>query len=161
MSDILPMAWFYRLKAAQRDLIARCGGIERASDIASVSKSQMGRFNNPGDSELMGPTVQLMLEVECGLPIFTAAMAELQGRRLTEPEVAAAANATLMSAHAEVMVRAGELAAAGAITFADGKVTPAEATGLLRKAADVRNAVAELSNAAAACVAGDGKAGDA
>jgi hypothetical protein len=24
--------WFHRVKAAQRDLIARCGGIERAAD---------------------------------------------------------------------------------------------------------------------------------
>ncbi|WP_027037901.1 hypothetical protein [Mesorhizobium ciceri] len=149
MSDTLPTAWFYRLKAAQRDLIARAGGIERSAEIASLSKSQIGRFNNAGDPELMPLTAVLMLEAECGAPLVTAVMAELNGRRLADAEIGDAANASIMASHAEVVVQAGELMAKGAIAFADGRLTPSEAAGIDRSAASLEHAVSDLRRAAA------------
>lgn len=149
MSDSLPTAWFYRLKAAQRDLIARAGGIERSAEIASLSKSQTGRFNNSGDPELMPLPAVLMLEAECGAPLVTAVMAELNGRRLADAEVGDAANASIMASHAEVVVQAGELMAKGAIAFADGRLTPSEAAGIDRSAASLEHAVSDLRRAAA------------
>lgn len=156
-TDSLPSAWFYRLKAAQRDLIKRVGGIERAGDIANVSKSQMGRYNNDGDPELMPPPVFLMLQRECGVPLFTDALAGLEGYRLTAPdEGAGAANASIMSSYAETVVQAGELIAKGALAFADGKLTPAEAAGIDRAAALVEQTVSELRRATASARAAGG-----
>lgn len=150
-TDSLPSAWFYRLKAAQRDLIKRVGGIERAGDIANVSKSQMGRFNNDGDPELMPLQVALMLQRECGVPLMTDAMAGLEGYRLTRPEEgSAAANATIMSSYAETVVQAGELISRGALAFADGKLTAAEAAGIDRAAGLLEQGLSELRRATAA-----------
>ncbi|TGQ69542.1 hypothetical protein EN829_014900 [Mesorhizobium sp. M00.F.Ca.ET.186.01.1.1] len=149
MSDALPAAWFYRLKAAQRDLIARAGGIERSADLASMSKSQVGRFNNAGDPDLMPLPAVLMLEAECASPLVTAVMAELNGRRLADAEVGDTANASIMASHAEVVVQAGELMAKGAIAFADGRLTPSEAAGIDRSAASLENAVSNLRQATA------------
>ena len=155
MNDSMPSAWFYRLKAAQRDLIKRVGGIERAAELASISKSQMGRFNNDGDPELMPIPAVLMLQRECGVPLVTTAMAELEGRRLADPEMGDAANACIMASHAEVVVQAGELMAAGAMAFADGRLTPSEAAGMDRAASALERAVAEFRKAAASARAGD------
>ncbi|KQU77732.1 hypothetical protein ASD12_18200 [Mesorhizobium sp. Root102] len=149
MSDALPTAWFYRLKAAQRDLIARAGGIERSADLSSMSKSQMGRFNNAGDPDLMPLPAVLLLEAECAAPLVTAVMAELNGRRLADAEIGDAANASIMASHAEVVVQAGELMAKGAIAFADGRLTPSEAAGIDRSAASLESAVSDLRRAAA------------
>lgn len=154
-SDPLPTAWFYRLKAAQRDLIRRVGGIERAGVLANVSKTQMGRFNNDGDPELMPLPVVLMLQRECGVPLVTAAMAELEGRRLAEPgEGAAASNASIMSTYAETVIQAGELIAKGALAFADGRLTPAEAAGIDRTASVLEQALSELRKATAGARSG-------
>ncbi|MCF6112343.1 phage regulatory CII family protein [Mesorhizobium muleiense] len=142
--------WFYRLKAAQRDLIERCGTIERAAAIASLSKSQMGRFNNAGDPELMPLSAVLLLEAECGTPLVTSVMAELNGRRLADADAPGAANATMMAAHADVVVQFGELIAAAAMAFADGRLTPAELAGIDRGAAKLETALAELRKSAAA-----------
>lgn len=155
MSDPLPSAWFYRLKAAQRDLVKRCGGVERAAEIASVSKSQMGRCNNDGDPDLMTIPVVLALQADCGLPLVTAAMAELQGRRLTDPAAGAdGGNAAVQMLHAEAIVQAGELVSAGALAFADGRLTPAEAVSIDRAAARLDAAISDLRKALAAARAG-------
>lgn len=154
-------AWFYRLKSAQRDLIMRCGGIERAAEVASVSKSQMGRFNNSGDPELMGIAVVLMLEADCGEPLVTAVLAELNGRRISDAGMPGAANAGVMASHAEVVVKAGELMAKGALAFADGRLTPAEAAGIDRSAADLAESVTGLRRATAAARGGAALGGEA
>src|SRR6185312_16646205 len=65
-------AWFYRLKAAQRDLIKMVGGIERAAEITSISKSHVGRWNNATDPDLMPINAALLLEAECGVPLITS-----------------------------------------------------------------------------------------
>ena len=155
MNDQLPSAWFYRLKSAQRDLIKRVGGIERAAEVASVSKSQMGRFNNDGDPEMMPVPVALMLQRDCDVPFVTAAMAELEGRRLADPNTPAAASACIMARHAEVVARAAELMAKGAYAFSDNRTTPAEAAGLDRSAAALLEAISDFRIAAAAARAGE------
>ncbi|EHK56837.1 phage regulatory CII family protein [Allomesorhizobium alhagi] len=157
MSDTMPSAWFYRLKAAQRDLIERTGGIERAAEKAFVSKTEMGRFNHNDSPNLMPLAVVLMLEADCRCPLVTAAMAELHGRRLADPsDTAEAANACIMASHAEVVVQAGELMAKGAMAFADGRLTPTEAAGIDRQAAALERSVSELRKAAASARGGEG-----
>ncbi|ACM36400.1 MULTISPECIES: hypothetical protein [Rhizobium/Agrobacterium group] len=128
-------AWFHRIKAAQRDLIRLVGGIERASEISSVSPSHIGRMNNPRDTDLMPISVVYALESECGLPLVTSAMAELSGRRLTDPEGDRAVEQSAILAYADMMQQAGDLFSGAAIAFSDLVATPAEATKMDRDAA--------------------------
>jgi len=137
-------AWFYRLKAAQRDLIKQCGGIERSADISSFGKSTVGRWNNATDAELMPMTAVLLLEAECGTPLVTSVMADLNGRRLADPDEFGQGVGNILSRYAETVRHAGELMATGAQAFADNKVTPAEATQLDRVAADVERSLSEF-----------------
>jgi hypothetical protein len=132
-------AWFYRLKAAQRDLIKISGGIERAAEITSISKSHVGRWNNAGDTDLMPINAVLLLESECGAPLVTSVMADLNGRRLSDPEDAASSGNVFVK-HAETMRQASELMAVGALASADGKLTRAEAVELDRAAAELDRA---------------------
>lgn len=147
-------AWFYRLKAAQRDLIKRAGGIERASEITSISKSHVGRWNNAGDTDLMPPSAVLLLEAECGLPLFTQVMAELNGRRLTDPDGENAATGNAMVRHAEAIRHAGDLMATGAQAFADGRLTPAEAQQVDAAASQLERSISDLRKALAGARSG-------
>lgn len=140
----IPDSWFHRLKAAQRDLIARCGGIERAGEISSSSKSHVGRWNNPTDPDLMPISAVLALEADCGVALVTAAMASLTGRRLVEPDAPGDGAAAVFRRHAEATGKAGELMAMGAAAFADGKLTPTELAQLDRASREVEEALGKL-----------------
>lgn len=142
-------AWHYRIKAAQRDLIARAGGIERAAKLTSLSTSQVGRLNNPRDTDVMPIHVALALEAEAGEPLVTAAMASLHGRRLAEPDGLVAAETAVLSRYGEVMRQAGELMAAGASAFADGRLTPAEAHVIDRSCSTIEAGLSDLRKALA------------
>jgi hypothetical protein len=48
-----------------------------------------------------------------------------------------------MSAHAEAVVRMGELMTEGALAFADGQITPAESAQIDRALSKVNDAVSE------------------
>lgn len=142
-------AWFYRLKAAQRDLIKLAGGIERSAAITSVSKSQVGRWNNAGDTEIMSVPAALLLEAECGQAPFTAAMAQLNGRRVSDPQEDQRAEACVWQMHAETARKAAELMSRGALAMADGKVTASEAADIDGAAADLIHAATDLRKATA------------
>ncbi|AWI57160.1 phage regulatory CII family protein [Sinorhizobium fredii] len=145
MSD----AFIYRVKAAQRDLIERCGGIERAVTITEFSKSQVGRWNNPNDPDLMPIGAVRALEADCCQPLVTAVMAEASGRRLSDPEAERQSEVNVLSAHAEVMRLSGELANSVAVAIADGHFTPTEATAVDRVAANLEKAMSDLRAMAA------------
>ncbi|MCF1449731.1 hypothetical protein FS815_23360 [Agrobacterium vitis] len=142
-------AWFHRIKAAQRDLIRLVGGIERASEISSVSPSHIGRMNNPRDTDLMPISVVYALESECGVPVVTSAMAELSGRRLTDPAGERAVEQGVVVAYSEMVRRAGDLISGGAVAISDMVVTPAEATKMDRDAAELEVGLAALRKALA------------
>lgn len=111
-------AWFHRIKAAQRDLIRLVGGIERAAEISSISKSHIGRMNNATDPELMPLHAVYALESECGVPVVTSAMAELNGRRLADPENERAAEQCVVVTYSEMVRKAGDLISGGAVAIA-------------------------------------------
>ncbi|WP_245409747.1 hypothetical protein [Pararhizobium haloflavum] len=139
-------AWFHRLKAAQKDLIKRCGGIDRAAELTSVSRSQVGRWNNPGDPDLITLPAMLMLEAECEAPLVTAVLAGINGRRIADPDEASlsGASACVLSAHAATITKASELMSVGAQALADGKVSPAEAAEMDRACSLLDRSVADL-----------------
>lgn len=153
MSD----AFLYRIKAAQRDLIERCGGILRVEQIAGFSKSQVGRWNNPNEGDTMPLGAIRVLEADCGQALVTAVMAEANGRRLTDPEAARAADASVLLKHAELMRNSAELANGMALAIADGQVTPAEAQTVDRLASNLEHAASELRASLAAIKARGGE----
>lgn len=142
-------AWFHRVKAAQRDLIKLAGGIDRAAEISSVSPSHIGRMNNPRDTDLMPLSVVYALESECGVPVVTQAMAELSGRRLSDPDAEYKANVNVLTSYSELMQKAAALMAAGATAMADGIVTPTEAHSMDREAASIERGLSNFRQALA------------
>lgn len=149
----LSNAWFHRLKAAQRDLIKMCGGIVRAADLTSTSTSHVGRWNQAKDTDLMPINAIIILEADCGQPLVTSAMAELNGFRVEDPERAIKTTASIMTSLADTMQEAGALFASGAAAAADGKYTPAELTALERGAAVLNTKIGSLRNDLAAAQA--------
>ena len=146
-------ARLYRIKAAQNQLIAVAGGIDAAVAMLGggtrYARSTVGRWNALDDGTLMPLEAVLALEAETGQPLMTAAMAELAGRRLADPEPGTARQANVLAHHAEAIVQAGELMAAGAAAFADGRVTPNEATTIDRAAGHLEQAIGEYRKALA------------
>lgn len=137
-------AWQHRIKSAQRDLIARCGGIERSAEITSFGKSNVGRWNNPTDPDLMPVNAVLALEADAGVALVTAVMAGLNGRRLVEPDCQGKDPGSVFGHHAEAVRAAGDLMCAGAQAFADGVLTTAEMAMIDRAASQVETALSEL-----------------
>lgn len=142
-------AFLYRVKAAQRDLIERCGGIVRTESLTGFSKSQVGRWNNPNDPDLMPLGAIRALEADCGHPMITAVMAEACGRRLADPDEERRAERNLLTAHSEMMRHQAEVAHVMAVAIADGSVTPAEATVIDRAVARAAIGFEELRAALA------------
>lgn len=140
-----------RIKAAQQELIGLSGGIDGA--LAQLGdragRSTVGRWNNQEDPTLMSLEAVIRLEAATGSSAMTAALAELNGRRLADRDAEAASQAGVMNRHAEAIVQAGELMAAGAAAFADGKVTPSEAAGIDRAAAQLEQSLGEYRKALA------------
>lgn len=149
-------AFLFRLKAAQRDLIARCGGIARTEAIVHVSKSQVGRWNSPTDSDLMMLGAVMALEADCGEPLVTAVLAEANGRRLTDPEKSRQADVNVLAAHSEVMRHGAEVANSVSVAIADGTVTPAEASIVDRTLAEMERAVSAMRRSLAVVKANGG-----
>jgi len=150
-------AWFHRVKAAQRDLIRLVGGIDRAAEISSVSSSHIGRMNNPRDTDLMPLSVVLALEADCGIPVVTSAMAELNGRRLSDPEAERRADLSVLTSYAEVARRAADVISGGAIALGDSVVTPAEAAKMDRDAAELEREIAAFRQSLAVVKARGGE----
>lgn len=152
--------FFARLKAAQRDLIEACGTIRRVEEKFNYSKSVIGRWGDPKAPDQMPIDAVRRLEEDCGIPFVTSVLAEVTGRRLTDPEQERAAAVCVMTSHADFMREAAELSVKMAMAFADGHMTPAEATVADRAAAAMEEAARQLRNALASVKAMGGvKAG--
>lgn len=137
-------AFLYRVKAAQRDLINRSGGIMRVVEMTGYSKSEVGRWNNPSDPDLMPVGAIAAMERDCGVALVTAVLAETNGRRLSDPEEARQADVSVLTTHAEVMRLSAEVANSIAVAIADGHVTPSEATTIDRVASGLERAASDL-----------------
>ena len=140
----------FLLKAKQRDLIAAAGGVERAAAVCSYGKSTVGRWYHGDSPELMPIDAIFALEEETGRHDMSEAIAMARGRSFADADGGTqAANACVMSRHAEVMVRIGALASAAAMAFSDGRLTPAEAAEIDKVASQVEHALAEMRKATA------------
>lgn len=145
----------FLLKAKQRDLIAAAGGIERAAGVCSYSKSTVGRWANAESMEMMPLDAMFALEEETGRHDVSEAIAQARGRRFAGAD-AQPANGCVMSAHAETVVRMGELMSEGALAFADGQITPAESAQIDRALARVMEAMGDYRKLLAGAKAAGG-----
>lgn len=154
MSDAI----LYRLKAAQRDMIERCGGILRCEALTGFSKSQVGRWNNPNDPDLMPLGAIVVLEADCRQPLVTSVLVENLGRRISDPDADRQQEVSMLTVHAEVMRQGAELAHTLAQAIADGRVTPSEAHTLDRPAAAMQDSLSKLRMSLAGIKARGGEA---
>lgn len=137
-------AFQYRLLAAQRDLIERCGTVERVAAKCGYSKSEVGRWRGGANPEFMPVGVIALLEGDCGYALVTSVLAEANGRRLTDPDAERAADVGVLTAHADMLIRQAESLNALAQAIADGHVTPNEATIVDRKLSEQERATSDL-----------------
>jgi len=151
--------WSYRIKAAQRDLIKRAGGIERVAEITTFSKSQVGRWNSSTEADLMPLAAIVVCEADTGVALVTAVMAEINGRRLSDPEEEKRGQTSVFATFAEAKRHDAELTHSFSLAIADGYVSAAEADVADRKAAAQINALTEFRASLATIRAqGGGKA---
>lgn len=155
MSKPISETWFHRIKAATRDLTDLCGGVVRSGEIANVSDTSVSRWRVATCSDVIPIPAALALELECGVPVVTTVMAELNGRRLTDAEGQGGAIAAVAAQQAEFFRAASQVMAQGAAALADGKVTGAEAEIWDRSAAEAQRDLANLRLGLAAVKAGE------
>ncbi|MBS9476210.1 phage regulatory CII family protein [Ancylobacter radicis] len=146
--------WFHRIKAATRDLVKACGGVERAADMARVSSSTIQRWYSPKDNDVIPITAVLSLEADCEMPFVTQVMAELNGRTLADSDPSPDCTSSIASGHNKLMGKLVELTKEVIAAKADGVVTPTEAEVIDRKTAEMVQVAGELRQTCAAKKAG-------
>jgi len=146
----IPDQWFHRIKAATRDLVKMCGGIDRAVKITQLSATSLSRFQSANHADIISIAGALALEMECGQRLITSAMAEMHGCQLSEAGDDAAIALAAFAGVAEAVRGASDLMAASADAAPDGKLTPAEAERLDRAASSIETSIAPLRQTLAA-----------
>ena len=144
MQDTLTNGWFYQLKAGNRLLIKKNGGITTSAEITSLSKSQIGRCHSDGDTELLPVPAQLRLEAECGDPVVTRIMAGLHGCKMTDPTEQKTSSACIVSESLELGARTGNYQRNTMQAASDMKISMNEARAGLRDLHEVEEKIAEL-----------------
>lgn len=138
---------FFRLKAAMHDLIDRAGGIERAAELCSYSKSAVGRWHCRHAEDFMPLAAVLTLEAETGSPLVTRAMAGLNG---LECSAAPTGEAHVMGAYVQLTAATATLNAEVAAAVQDGVLTPSEQTRIDQAASAVDASTESLRGSIAA-----------
>lgn len=137
MPHPLPQAQLYRLKALQRDLIDRCGGIERAALLCGYSRSHVGRWHERSAPDLMCLAALLVLEADAGEPLLSQVLMQSGDRRGKPTPGPLEAFATLSAETADL---AREMAEA----LRDGRLTGAERARLDEQCAELGAALSAM-----------------
>lgn len=124
-------ATYLGLKAAFRDLVALCGGVNRACGLTLGCQSKMSEAMSPAHMERM-PTLRQIadLEAECGVPVVTRFLATLAGFTLS-PTVAKATNKTMHGHLSQIIRDSSDFTASLAVALSDGKLDPRERASLI------------------------------
>lgn len=131
-------AEFFRLKAAMKDLVQRCGGQKRTADLVGLAQSMISYICTRENRAMFSPAAVLLLERECGDPVVTRASAELQGFDLVGdgaslPRLPANPYAAIADLSAEY----SEVVQEFALRTADGVFSVADGTAMDRRLADI------------------------
>lgn len=131
-------AEFYRLKAAMKDLVQRCGGQKRAAEIVGLAQSMISYICTRENRAQFSPAAVLLLERECGDPIVTRASAELQGFGLVgDGSLGARAPANPYVAIADLSTEYSEVVQEFALRTADGVFSNADGAAMDRRLSDI------------------------
>lgn len=149
----LPIEWLFRIKAATRDLVNRAGGDRRAGEICGWGKSTVNRWGSTDHVDVIPLPAALLLQAECGSPLVTMAMAEIDGRSLG-PKAGGGEGPGFRSAHIAVAKEAAELAHTIAVAEDDGVITPNENRAIAKEATDLAEATARVLDRCAAAGGG-------
>lgn len=134
-----------RIKAATRDLVRDCGGIDRAAAIALLSRSEISRCQAPTAPCIISLPAALALEAECGVPYVTETMAAIHGRTLSGPDGDdGAAAADPVSAFAQSVDGFGRVMSAWGQAHRDEVVTPSEAERMDRLVGEMQGRLDRL-----------------
>lgn len=129
---------FYRLKASQADLVARCGGQRRAGEIVGLVQSAISYVVQRDNPAMLSVAAKLKLERECGDPVVTRICAELQGFSLVgETAPAAPLPANPYAAVAALSAEYSEVVSEFALRTADGDFSGADGAAIDRHLADI------------------------
>lgn len=134
--------WFWRVKAAQRDLIERCGGVRRAAEIAECSPAWIGKCNTPNEDAFLSAVQKRRLEQDAGEPVVSRVECELMGFEVSVPGEAGGASAASQiasahAAHARLVAEFGELLAGFADRVGDGEFSRSDGAATDRDLADI------------------------
>lgn len=143
-------AWFWRVKAAQRDLIAQAGGVVRAAEIAGCSASWIGKCNTANEDAFLSAAQKRALEADVGEPVVSRVECALLGFAVAAPGGAAVpAGGTAFSAHAQLVGEFGALLSGfservrdGDFSRGDGRATDRDLSDIIRAAEDFRRVIA-------------------
>lgn len=119
-----------------RTLTQRCGGIEAAAGACRVGKTQLGDYQSPHGEGFMPADVIFDLEAYCGAAIYSRALAEAHAENARAADLGLAA--------CEATERVAELQREVRLATADGVITPAMRSRLLRQEAVAEEAVREV-----------------
>lgn len=128
----------WRIKAATRDLVAAVGGQERAAMLCGWARSSVQRW---GDAEAARDVINAVaiaaLEADCGLPLVTAVLAEINGRAVGPRPGPGSNGPDLMELTAELAAESGEALQTIISAAADGQVSETERRAVADALADV------------------------
>lgn len=146
--------WSNRMKAAQRDLIKACGGIERSAEVANVSAAQIGRCNNAETDDLLSARAKAKLEADCGYPWVTRTELQLLGFEMHENAAGGGDRTSdVHSTTSRVVAEAADVMRVYSEALADGKITPADIAKLQKELGELSHAVEDARLAGAAATA--------
>jgi hypothetical protein len=147
-------AWFFRVKAAHRDLIKACGGIERSAEVCGMSPATVGRWNNPEVDELINLRAKARLEADCEYPWVTRVELQALGYEIHQVGVVEAGRAAdVHGSTSRVVAEASDVMRSYSEALAGGKITPADIAALQKELGELAHAVEEARMAGAALLA--------
>jgi hypothetical protein len=130
------------LRTAVRHLVQELGGIDAASTVCRVGRSQISDYQTPHGDKFMPLDVVMQLEASLGQPVVTTALALAAGCTLL-PLNPLAERSALAALLARIGKDTGELFGTAAQALGHAKPTPAERTMLLAELSDLHLAVGQ------------------
>ncbi len=130
-------AQFLRLKAGATDLVDMCGGQKRSGEIVDVSQQRVSKIVQRGDDAMFSLRATLALELECGEPVLTRVMAELQGFRLEREGPPPTSEGCIHGAHAAIMIEIADFCRAFGEAWRDRDYSRTDAAHVDRELTDL------------------------
>lgn len=153
------------VKHAQKELVALCGGADRATEIVNYGRTTIYRWADVGDPSLMPGPAFIALQRHCKMPVVTMAYAAIENRLLTDPAESAGEAQCIYTVMADTMIASGALNCAYGSALADGKLTPNELNEIdeklgqvIQRATQARKANAALRTRGGVSLVSGGKA---